>query len=145
MKNIRLYAMYLATAVLTSLAPAQVTGTGTAGKLPVWTGTTTLGNSVIVQKGGNIGIGLATPTAKLQVKTASSTGVGISGITTATSGNTQGVFGSSASPTGLGVFGVASAPNAHGVFGLDTAATGVGGGVLGQTESIDGGAGVVGI
>jgi trimeric autotransporter adhesin len=42
-------------------------GSGTANYLPLFTGTTTLGNSVIYQTGGNIGIGTTTPDAKLEL------------------------------------------------------------------------------
>jgi trimeric autotransporter adhesin len=42
-------------------------GSGNANYLPLFTGTTTLGNSVIYQTGGNIGIGTTTPTAKLEL------------------------------------------------------------------------------
>ena len=44
-----------------------VGGSGTANYLPLFTGTTTLGNSVIYQTGGNIGIGTTTPGAKLEL------------------------------------------------------------------------------
>ena len=37
-------------------APAQnVTGSGTANKIPKWTGTTTIGNSVMTESSGRIG------------------------------------------------------------------------------------------
>ena len=42
-------------------------GSGTANYLPLFTGATTLGNSVIYQTGGNIGIGTTTPGAKLEL------------------------------------------------------------------------------
>jgi hypothetical protein len=48
---------------------ANVTGTGTADFIPRWTGTTTIGNSIIFQTvGGLVGIGTTTPGAKLDVK-----------------------------------------------------------------------------
>jgi len=47
-------------------APA-VSGTGNAGKIAVWKNSTTLGNSVLSQSGGNVGIGTTTPAAKLEV------------------------------------------------------------------------------
>jgi hypothetical protein len=43
------------------------TGTGTAGKIPVWTGASILGNSVITESGTKIGIGTATPATTLDV------------------------------------------------------------------------------
>ncbi|MDI3544394.1 MAG: hypothetical protein PWQ28_675, partial [Candidatus Woesearchaeota archaeon] len=41
-----------------------VTGTGTANYLTKWTGTTSLGNSVIYESGGNVGIGTTDPGAR---------------------------------------------------------------------------------
>jgi hypothetical protein len=46
---------------------AQVTGSGVANYVPLWTGTTSVGNSFIVQSGGNVGINKITPTATLDV------------------------------------------------------------------------------
>lgn len=51
-----------------STAIAQVTGSGTKGAIPIWKGTTTLGNSPIVSDGDNIGIGTKKPSAKLDPK-----------------------------------------------------------------------------
>jgi hypothetical protein len=42
-------------------------GSGTANYLPLFAGTTTLGNSVISQTSGNLGIGTTTPTVKLEL------------------------------------------------------------------------------
>jgi hypothetical protein len=50
-----------------STAPAQVTGSGTAGSITKWTGTKVIGNSVMTEKTGNIGIGTGTPAFKLTV------------------------------------------------------------------------------
>ncbi len=48
---------------------ANVTGSGTADFIPRWTGTTTIGNSIIFQTvGGLVGIGTTSPGAKLDVK-----------------------------------------------------------------------------
>lgn len=45
-----------------------VSGAGTAGTIPLWTGASTLGNSAITQADGNVGIGTsAPPAAKLEV------------------------------------------------------------------------------
>jgi len=44
-----------------------VTGSGTAGTVPLWTGTLTQGNSKIVQVGSDIGINEATPGSTLDV------------------------------------------------------------------------------
>src|SRR5438876_9392068 len=52
-------------------AAAQVTGSGTPGRIPIWTGSTTpsntLGNSVIFQAGGKVGVRTNTPSATLTV------------------------------------------------------------------------------
>jgi DNA-binding transcriptional MerR regulator len=42
-------------------------GVGTAGTLALWTSPSTLGSSLIYQSGGNIGIGISSPTQKLDV------------------------------------------------------------------------------
>ena len=43
-----------------------VTGSGTIGTIPMWTDLRTLGNSVLVQSEGNIGVG-ATPDSRFMV------------------------------------------------------------------------------
>ena len=54
--------------IWTSIASAGgATGIGTANYLPIWTGTSTLSNSVIYQSGSNIGIGVTAPTTLLNV------------------------------------------------------------------------------
>ena len=55
------------------LAPSAVLGAGTVGKISMWTGTgpsgnSILGDSIITQAGGNIGIGIPAPTSKLAVQ-----------------------------------------------------------------------------
>lgn len=57
-------------AVLTASATAQTTVTtsgGTTNTVPVFTGSSTVGNSPISISGGNVGIGTTNPSAKLQV------------------------------------------------------------------------------
>jgi hypothetical protein len=51
------------------LNTAAITGTGSANFLPLWTSSTNLGNSIVFQapSSKSIGIGTATPTAKLDV------------------------------------------------------------------------------
>jgi predicted membrane protein len=44
---------------------AQVTGSGTTNFIPRWTGSTTLGNSILFQSGGKVGIGTSSPAATL--------------------------------------------------------------------------------
>ena len=46
---------------------AQVGGTGTTNHVPLWTSTSNLGNSILVQVGGNVGIGISSPVAILDV------------------------------------------------------------------------------
>ncbi|MDI3474078.1 MAG: hypothetical protein PWR30_401, partial [Candidatus Woesearchaeota archaeon] len=48
-------------------AGSGLTGTGTANYITKWTGTTSVGTSVIYETGGKIGIGTTSPTAKLHV------------------------------------------------------------------------------
>ncbi len=44
-----------------------VTGSGTTGRIPRWTGASTLSNSALVQSNGNIGISHTAPPSKLTV------------------------------------------------------------------------------
>ena len=44
---------------------AQVGGTGTTNHVPLWTNSSTLGNSVLFQSGGNVGVGNTAPLAIL--------------------------------------------------------------------------------
>jgi hypothetical protein len=56
-------------AVPGKLPPGTIMGSGTADYVPMFTGTTTVGNSHIFQTvGGNVGIGTTGPAAKLDVK-----------------------------------------------------------------------------
>jgi hypothetical protein len=48
------------------IAP-NISGSGTPGLLADWTTTTNLGNSVVFQKSGNVGVGTQSPAAKLDV------------------------------------------------------------------------------
>jgi len=50
-----------------ALTPGAVTGSGTSGTVPLWTGGLTQGNSEIYQVGSYLGIGAPTPTATLDV------------------------------------------------------------------------------
>jgi Chaperone of endosialidase len=49
-------------------AAAQVGGSGTAHRVPLWTSATNLGDSVLTQSSGNVGVGNATPAAALDVQ-----------------------------------------------------------------------------
>jgi len=56
-------------AVPGKLPPGTITGSGTADFIPMFTGTTTIGNSGIFQTvGGNVGIATTAPAAKLDIK-----------------------------------------------------------------------------
>lgn len=46
---------------------AQVGGGGTTNHVPLWTTTSNLGNSILIQSGGNVGVGNSTPAAILDV------------------------------------------------------------------------------
>jgi hypothetical protein len=46
---------------------AQVGGAGTTNRVPLWTSSSTLGNSILIQSGGNIGVGNSSPVAILDV------------------------------------------------------------------------------
>jgi len=62
----------------------NISGSGMPGFLAEWTSTTNLGNSVVFQKSGNIGVGILNPAAKLDVN-----GTGkFHGLVTFTSGQT---------------------------------------------------------
>jgi hypothetical protein len=53
-------------AIITRPTP-DITGTGTAGYLPVWTNTTNFGNSIVLESGSHIGIATTTPATTLDV------------------------------------------------------------------------------
>ncbi len=138
-----------------NLPPAGVTGKGTKDFVPLWTGATVLGNSLIYQTGGNLGIGTKTPQAKVDVvgtgvrgiqATVPGTQAAISGIATATSGGTTGVYGQSVDPNGNGVFGADnSTTGGIGVLGATAATSGKSYGVAGfATSTGTGTSGVLG-
>ena len=60
---------WTALVLLTASAAAQtVTGSGNTNTVPVFTGSSTVGNSVITQSNGNVGIGTTNPNVKLEVQ-----------------------------------------------------------------------------
>lgn len=81
-------------------APPGITGSGTTGYLPKFTGSTAIGNSVAFETGGKIGIGNTTPQEKLHVSgnikayTGRFTGLETNAITVNNQiqGNTYGLF-----------------------------------------------------
>ena len=54
-------AVQSATRSVGTRAPNTITGEGTAGNIAKFTGTHTIGNSVMIENAGKIGIGTATP------------------------------------------------------------------------------------
>jgi len=132
------------------LAPAGVTGKGTKDFVPLWTSGTALGNSVIFQTGGDLGVGTKTPKANLDLAgkgkigiraTVPGTQAAIWGVATATSGGTTGVAGTSSDPKGNGVFGLDNAKTGgFGVIGDSQATSGATVGVLGLAKSTTTGA-----
>lgn len=134
---------------------ATITGTGTTGKIAKFTGAATIGDSVMTESSGKIGIGINTPTAFFHVKGAggttaivgnnTGTGIGINGISvssygvsgkstsdsgvygaTAGAGADAGVFGISIGKGGNGVIGEANnGQSAYGVWGKSTTGYGV--------------------
>jgi len=141
-------------------AVGTITGQGTTGKIAKFTGTNSIGNSIITESSSKIGVGIATPSSKLTVQgsatnpmilgnnTGSGAGVqgvstgggfgvigrsnrtGVQGICTSSVGN--GVWGSS--PSDAGVFG--STSTGRGVYGNATGSGGVG--VFGQSSAGNG-------
>jgi hypothetical protein len=132
-----------------SVARAQtVTGSGTTNTIPQFTGSTTLGNSPIIQFNGNIGIGTATARFPLDIFGGTGTpsdlfpqpilviselpdstdnAVALEGLASATRGTVAGVVGTTFSDEGIGVIGnransAASGFAGGGVRGLTSAA-----------------------
>jgi hypothetical protein len=66
-KHIKPITMLLIGIAIAEIANAQVTGSGTSGYLPKWSGTTSLTNSIIRDNGTNVGIGTAPSSRKLDV------------------------------------------------------------------------------
>jgi len=128
--------------------PAAVTGAGTAGTIPLWTGSTALGNSVLTQASGSLGIGALLPgyaftvavtsgdaiagstsaSGKSGVYGEADQGVGVAGIATASTGKSEGVLGEAGSPEGFGVWGDNESPSgeAVGVYGSSSSSSGYG-------------------
>jgi hypothetical protein len=122
-----------------------VTGSGTANTIPKFTGSTSIGDSPIVEFNGNIGIGTSTARFPLDIfggvgtpspsfngpilvlaelRDSANAAVAIEGLASATSGIVTGVSGVTYSPSGVAVFGNHAAFNNQ---------AGGGGGVLGLT------------
>ena len=132
--------------VSSASADRNVKGGGTTGQLPKWTSPETIGDSIVTESNGNIGIGTTTPGSKLTVAgrieafTSGSTSavLGQSETGSGVRGNSNsgpGVFGSSA--TGRGVQGLSQ--SGDGLFGFSQS----GNGVRGDTSNVSS-AGVLG-
>jgi hypothetical protein len=78
---------------------AQVGGTGTTNRVALWTGSSTLGNSVLFQSGGNVGIGNTAPVAILDV-TGKSGKSGVNGGNASTALHVIGGLGASSAFSG---------------------------------------------
>ena len=113
---------------------ASISGTGTTDYIPLWTSATALGSSVLFQTGGNVGVNTKTPGAKLDTAgtaiavrgtSSGTTGKGLVGTVTSTTGVNYGVQGQTDSTTAL----------AAGVNGFAAATTGEVFGVSGTTNS----------
>jgi hypothetical protein len=128
-----------------------VTGSGKKNFVPIWTGTTTLGDSVLFQSGINVGLGTTKPQAKFEsvgsatavlgtstgnpgtgVAGLAAEGFGVSGLSNGNINGSTGVYGQASSTSGA----------VYGVQG--SSASGGGAGVQGTNSSNSGGNGVAG-
>lgn len=121
-------------------AQAQVSGSGTSGTVPVWTGKTSLGNSKLAQTGGNFGINTKTPGAQLDVENASTSQPAVVGNSSATTGSTTGVLGSASSPSGTAVAGLANATTGTAIGGFFQTKSGTGTALIGVATATSGSA-----
>jgi len=124
------WALLVLNLLCTSLI-AQVTGTGSKGKIPLWTSTSSIGNSLILQKSGDIAIGTTSPAAKLHVQVTK--GTAVAGYT---GGGVQGTN------FAAGVFGVNNGTSGTGVYGLALATSGQATALYSESESTAGNAGL---
>ena len=117
-----------------NLPPAGVTGKGIKNFVPLWTGATALGDSLIYQTGGNLGIGTKTPQATVDVASKAALGMQVT-----VPGSAAAIDGTATDPKAgtTGVYGQSSSPIGNGVYGLDNATTG-GIGVIGQSNATSG-------
>jgi trimeric autotransporter adhesin len=146
MKSVCTLVTGLAVAFLSvaSLRAQTVTGSGTPGTIPVWTGTTKLGNSLIRQSGGEVIIGIEASGYALSVGT--TTGKAIAGVSTSgygVVGISSGAFGvEGISSSSAGVYGFSDSH--YGVEGKSPSGVGVSGfstsdnGLYGQSSTGDG-------
>ncbi|PYP19426.1 MAG: hypothetical protein DMD54_02675 [Gemmatimonadetes bacterium] len=121
---------------LVSTGRAQVGGSGTPNTIPQFTTSTTIGDSPMIQFGGNIGIGTTFPTAKLTVRDVRDVDISgngpsaINAIVSCKLNNFCAAVRGDADATSVG---------AHGVVGINHADNEAGGGgVLGITSGTKG-------
>lgn len=95
------------------------------------------GDSILFQASQNVGAGIQTPGARLDVVSAGiavrgtssgASGTGVVGVNNATSGYASGVYGQSASTSGSGLSGNATAASGYtsSVYGYSASANGTG-------------------
>jgi hypothetical protein len=121
----------------------DIEGSGTTNYVPVFTRSHQIGNSIIFQSSGSIGIGTTAPHGVLNVQETPANSFVIRGTTTRTSGFGAGVVGETTNPEGFGVLGISS--NGVAMSGWQT---GAGYAVIGNNFSLDasgGGGGVEGL
>jgi len=66
-KSTVIVASFALLGIVLSTSQAQITGSGETGRISKFTGSTSIGNSVIYESGGNIGVGIGAPGLKLDV------------------------------------------------------------------------------
>ncbi|HUH62377.1 MAG TPA: hypothetical protein VLZ50_05235 [Terracidiphilus sp.] len=132
-----------------------ITGSGTAGYLPLWSSASALGSSPVFENKTthNLGVGTTAPAAALEVvnnketpllaQTSGPKLAAIQGSNTATSGSGSGVWGTTTTATGAGVYGSTSEAGAVGVWGANTNATGNTAAVYGYITSTNGSASAI--
>ena len=127
------------TAAATSTTTKSLKGVGTTNSIAKFLDFETLGDSVLFESGGLVGVGTTTPSFRLDVAgtlRGTNLTLGVSGIATAQSGAADGVSGTTSSFNGAGVagngpgFGVRGTSANAGVFGTGTSI-----GVIGSSQS----------
>jgi hypothetical protein len=126
MKHLRSVTLAVCLAALGSLSlqAADVTGSGTTNKIPIWTSSSAIGNSVMTQSGGNVGVSTASPAHPLDVTgdINSSAGYMIGGFLVLSASSTD-----STTAVGIGALehnSGATASTAVGQYALETNTTG---------------------
>jgi hypothetical protein len=122
----------------------DIEGSGTTNYVPVFTRSHQIGNSIIFQSSGSIGIGTTAPHGVLNVQETPANSFVIRGTATRTSGFGAGVAGEASNPDGFGVLGT----NTVGVAVTGWMNSGAGWGIVGNNFGLDsnsGGGGVEGL